>query len=83
MKSFKKKGVIYYWKRLYGINRKSPLSSVMDVTLCLPHVTMHISIEEALLIHCRLVLKRCILDKKLFTIDKFHVVLVMPLYLTD
>lgn len=31
-----------YWKRLYGVNKKSPLASIIDVTICLPHDIMHI-----------------------------------------
>lgn len=60
-----------YWKKNYGINCLSPLSTILDVTKCLPHAVMHVLVEGTLLINCVLLLNYCIMEQ-LFTIDEFN-----------
>lgn len=46
------KTAINYINKIYGINCSSPLSTVLDVTECLPHDVMHVLVESTLLINC-------------------------------
>lgn len=59
---------------MYGVNAKSPLLSntYIDVTSCLPQDAMHILIEGPLEIMIRNVLRYCIIEENLFTIDDFN-----------
>ncbi|XP_014214166.1 uncharacterized protein LOC106643519 [Copidosoma floridanum] len=61
-----------YWKKFYGVNRKSPLIKVIDVTKCLPQDTMHVVIEGLLQLMCKLVLQKCIVQLQLFSVSKFY-----------
>lgn len=51
------KAATNYWKLDYGVNTRSPLMDIIDVTKCLPQDLMHIFIEGPLTILCKPVLK--------------------------
>ncbi len=54
-----------------GVNRLTILNDVplFDVCQCMPHDIMHVLLEGALPLHCKLVLRHCIVDKKYFTLE--------------
>ena len=61
-----------YWKTFYGINSRSLLMDIIDVTTCLPQDAMHILIEGPLQTMCKLILQYCIVELQLFTINHFN-----------
>ncbi|XP_018360136.1 PREDICTED: uncharacterized protein LOC108759276 [Trachymyrmex cornetzi] len=63
-----------FWQKTYGVMNKSPLlqSSNVDVTLCLPQDCMHILIEGPVEITIRRLLRYCIFELRLFTIEQFN-----------
>ena len=54
----------------YGVNRLSILNEVplFDLCVCIPHDIMHVLLEGVLPRHCKMLLRYCIIDQRLFTI---------------
>lgn len=63
-----------FWQKTYGVMRQSPLlkSHIFDVTLCLPQDGMHILIEGVVEIAIRRLLKYCMFELQLFTLEQFN-----------
>lgn len=63
-----------FWQKTYGVMNKSPLlqSPNVDVTLCLPQDCMHILIKDPVEIAIRHLLKYCIFELQLFTLEQFN-----------
>jgi len=66
------KDAITFWQKTYGVNIRSPLMDIIDVTKCLPQDAMHVLIEGPVQITCKLFLRYCIYNINLFTIDDFN-----------
>jgi len=54
------KDAITFWQKTYGVNIRSPLMDIIDVTKCLPQDAMHVLIEGPVQITCKLFLRYCI-----------------------
>ena len=62
------KNIITFWQRRFGVNSRSPLSEVLDVTQCLPQDAMHLFTEGVTERSTRVLLRYYIVDKELFTL---------------
>lgn len=63
-----------HWQKTFGVTKKNPLlkNPNVDITVCLPQDCMHILIEGPVEITIRCLLKYCILEQQLFTLDRFN-----------
>lgn len=65
------KAACSFWKKHYGVNGRSCLMDIMDVTKCLPQDAMHILIEGPLEIACKLFIRYGI-EENAFTLDDLN-----------
>lgn len=61
-----------FWQKAYGVNKKSPLMEIIDVTQCFPQDVMHVLIEGPVQITCKFFLRYCIFHLNLFTLDNLN-----------
>lgn len=61
-----------FWKRRYGVNSKSALFEIMDVTKCLPQDAMHLFPEGVTEVTTRAILWYFIVDKELLTVEELN-----------
>lgn len=66
------KKVINFWKKRYGVNSRSALMEILDVTQCLPQDAMHLLPEGVTETSSRALLHYCIVEEGIFTLEQFN-----------